>query len=625
MCGIAGLVDLKGREVRKETIKTMTDAIKHRGPDGEGQWVHENVGIGHRRLSIIDLSDAAAQPMFSPDSRYALTYNGEIYNYKEIRLELEALGNQFRTASDSEVLLVALIQWKAKALIKFNGMFAFAFYDTLTGEILFARDRYGIKPLYYSLQDSYFTFGSEQKAIKALHTYSSDFDKEAFIEYLTFQNIFTNSTFEKEIKILQPGHFMKFNTKKYSTPVENQYWDFHFNETEFEATDEDYQEELDRLFVKAVERTLISDVEVGSYLSGGMDSGSITAVASRQINNLNTFTVGFDLSAASGIELGYDERAKAAVMAREFKTIHHEYLLSSDDMEKSLRDLVWHLEEPRVGQSYPNFYAAKLARSKVKVVLSGAGGDELFGGYPWRYYIGSSSANFNDYIDSYYTYWQRLLDNQTLKKLTNPIAHETKSVWTRDIFETVFLTHKNRLQRPEDYVNHSMYFEAKTFLQGLLIVEDKLSMAHGLETRLPFLDNDLVNFALSLPVRMRLKNLTNQVRIDENTSSGKKEAFFAQTSDGKLLLRKTMARYLNPAVTSRAKQGFSSPDSSWFKDDQSGFVKRTLLSKSNPLFELVDKNIVRELLAEHQNGYRNRRLLIWSLLYMTIYLEGTTK
>jgi asparagine synthase (glutamine-hydrolysing) len=159
MCGIAGLVDLKGREVRKDSIKAMTDSIKHRGPDGEGQWVYENIGIGHRRLAIIDLSDAAAQPMHSSDRRYVLTYCGEIYNYKEIRKELESLGKQFHTKSDSEVLLLSLIQWKEKALIKFNGMFAFAFYDTLKNELLLARDRYGIKPLYYSLQDSYFSFG----------------------------------------------------------------------------------------------------------------------------------------------------------------------------------------------------------------------------------------------------------------------------------------------------------------------------------------------------------------------------------------------------------------------------------------------------------------------------------
>ncbi len=617
MCGIAGLVDLKGREVRKETIKVMTDALKHRGPDGEGQWVHENVGIGHRRLAIIDLSDAASQPMQSRDERYILSYNGEIYNYKEIQKELEALGYQFHTKSDSEVLLFSLIEWKEKALIRFNGMFAFAFYDSLSGYMLLGRDRYGIKPLYYSMQDSYFAFGSEQKAIKSRSNFSSILDKEALLEYMTFQNIFTDKTLERDIKLLPAGHFIQVNTKRVSSIEPRQYWDYHFSEPEKPNLEEEYVEELDRLFQQAVKRTLISDVEIGAYLSGGMDSGSITAVAARQNPNLKTFTVGFDLSSASGIELGFDERSKAEAMSAMFKTEHYEAVLKAGDMEKSLSSLVWHLEEPRVGQSYPNLFAAKLASKWVKVVLSGAGGDELFGGYPWRYYKGAGSANFREYIDGYYLYWQRLVDNKGLRRIFSPIASDVSGVWTRDIFENVFKSHANNLKSPADYVNHSLYFEAKTFLHGLFVVEDKLSMAHSLETRVPFMDNDLVDFAMRLPVALKVRDLSPQKRVNENVQGNKKADYLNQTNDGKYLLRKTMANYTTSSVTERAKQGFSSPDATWFRGESIEFVKKRLSSPSAPLYSIFDFDEVQIKLQEHYNGIENRRLFIWSLLYLS--------
>ena len=620
MCGIAGLIDFKGREVRKETIKAMTDAIKHRGPDGEGQWTNENVGIGHRRLAIIDLTDAALQPMQTVDKRYILSYNGEIYNYREIRKELEGLGHQFISASDSEVLLLALVQWRENALIKFNGMFAFAFHDTLTGEMILARDRYGIKPLYYSLQDSYFAFGSEQKAITSRSSFKTDIDKEALIEYMTFQNIFTDKTLDPNIKLLQAGHYLLLNSKQISEILPKQYWDYHFSEPEKSKSEEEYMEELDRLFQQAVKRTLISDVEIGSYLSGGMDSGSITAIAARENPNLKTFTVGFDLSSASGIELGFDERSKAEAMSAMFKTEHYEIILKAGDMEKSLRNLVWHLEEPRVGQSYPNLYAAKLASKWVKVVLSGAGGDELFGGYPWRYYQAAESKNFDEYVDAYYLYWQRLVDNKSLKRMFAPISNEISGVWTRDIFESVFNSHANELKTPQDYVNHSLYFEAKTFLHGLFVVEDKLSMANSLETRVPFMDNDLVDFAVKLPMSLKIKNLAPGSRINENTPGNKRANYLNKTNDGKYLLRKTMARYTTTKVSERDKQGFSSPDASWFRGESIDYVKKCLNSKNSAIYSVLDFNEVQLKLNEHFNGLENRRLLIWSMLYLNEYL-----
>jgi asparagine synthase (glutamine-hydrolysing) len=616
MCGIVGLVDLKGREVSIESVKAMSDAIAHRGPDGEGQWVFKNVGIGHRRLAIIDLTEAAAQPMISEDGRYVLTYNGEIYNYKEIRKELEALGYIFYSQSDTEVLLASLIVWKEKALLKFNGMFAFAFFDKLKDEILLTRDRYGIKPLYYSLQDSYFAFGSEQKAIKARYNFRSALNKEALLEYMTFQNIFTNKTFEKDIKLLEAGHYMIINTKTGLSKNPIQYWDYDFTETKDSASEEEYTEELDRLFQQAVKRTLISDVEIGSYLSGGIDSGAITAIASLNNPKLKTFTVGFELLNISGPEINFDERLEAKAMSAFLKTHHFEMLLQSTDMENSIDKLVLCLEEPRIGQSYPNLYAAKLARKEVKVVLSGSGGDEIFGGYPWRYYQGASSQNFRDYIDGYYLYWQRLVDNQSIKKIFSPISTEVHHVWTRDIFESIFKKQIGKLSSPEDYVNQSLYFEAKTFLHSLLIVEDKLSMAYGLETRVPFLDNDLVDFASKLPVNLKVKNLLDSSRIDENSGVNKKLDYYIKTNDGKYLLRKVLGKYVPKDTTERVKQGFSAPDSSWFRGQSINFVKNRLEPKDQKLYNYFDYTEIQKKLSEHFEGKSNRRLLIWSLLYL---------
>jgi asparagine synthase (glutamine-hydrolysing) len=382
-------------------------------------------------------------------------------------------------------------------------------------------------------------------------------------------------------------------------------------------------EELDRLFRQAVNRQLVSDVELGCYLSGGMDSGSITAIASQSFPNLKTFTCGFDLSSASGIELAYDERPKAEAMSARFKTEHYEMVLKAGDMERCLPKLAWHLEEPRVGQSYPNYYAAKLASKFVKVVLAGSGGDELFGGYPWRYYRAANSQNFEHYIDQYYQYWQRMVSNQQIKQMFAPVQSEVSGVWTRDIFRDVFATHDNVLERPEDYINHSLYFEAKTFLHGLLVVEDKLSMAHSLESRVPFMDNDLVDFAMQCPVGLKLNNLAEVLRINENESGSKQEKFFKKTSDGKQILRNMMSSYIPTDITRAEKQGFSSPDASWFKGESIDFVKRTLLNENARIYEILDVKAVAPLIKQHLTGEHNRRLLIWSLLNVEAWMKDS--
>ena len=625
MCGIAGYLNFRKEPASAEIVRRMTDAIAHRGPDGEGYWIEDNAGLGHRRLAIIDPSPAGHQPMISRDGQVVLSYNGEIYNFRELRAELEALGHAFHSHTDTEVLLNAWVEWGESCVGRLNGMFAFAVWDKRENVLFLVRDRYGIKPLYYASWGSTFLFGSEQKAILAHPEARRGLDKKALLEYFTFQNIFTDRTLMENIKLLPPATIARLSPAGAGTGDcglrRKTYWDFRFREPDRPLDPRECREELDRLLRQAVSRQLVSDVDLGSYLSGGMDSGTLTALAARELPYIKTFTCGFDLTSASGIEMAFDERGKAEAMSARFKTEHYEMVLKAGDMERCLPKLAWHIEEPRVGQSYPNYYAAQLAGKFVKVVLSGAGGNELFGGYPWRYYRATVCNDFEHYIDQYYRYWQRLADNRDLKRIFAPIRAEVQDVWTRDIFRDVFLTHDNALDRPEDYINHSLYFEAKTFLHGLFVIEDKLSMAHGLETRVPFLDNDLVDFAMQCPVNFKLNNLAEVVRINENEFGDKQGQFFKKTKDGKQILRDVMRNYIPDDIANAEKQGFSAPDASWFKGESIEFVKRVLLARDARIYDLFDREAVQALVGEHLDGKQNRRLLIWSLLNVETYLE----
>jgi len=607
-------VHLDGAPASPVRLKRMTDALVHRGPDGEGQYVDGSVGLGHRRLAIIDLSPAGRQPMVTADERYVLSYNGEVYNFQELRAELQALGHRFNSRTDSEVVLHALAQWGTDALLRFNGMFALALWDRRTRKLLLARDRFGIKPLYYAAAGTTFLFASEVKGIIAHGQYRPDIDLAGLYEYFTFQNFFTPRTLFAGVKLLDPGSCLEIDLDRSRVGPVTRYWDYEFRDREPQTDDEAYVEELDRLFQQAVLRQLVSDVDVGSYLSGGMDSGSITAIASKQISNLKSFTCGFDLRSASGLELSFDEREAAEYMSYLFGTEHYEMVLKAGDLERVLPRLAWHLEEPRVGQCYPNFYVAQLAGKFVKVALSGAGGDELFGGYPWRYYRAVVNEDFEQYVDKYFSYWQRLLPNGAAPRVFAPVWDAVRDVDPREIFSGVFDHHAAELRRPEDYVNHSLYMEAKTFLQGLLVVEDKLSMAHSLETRVPFLDNDLVDFAMRIPVRLKLGNLTEVVRMNENEPALKTAKYFQRTNDGKLILRKMMMRHIPQEVVEREKQGFSAPDASWFKGDSIDYVRRTLFDQPAMIYDYLDRSAVQKLVLDHLEGRENRRLLIWSLL-----------
>lgn len=621
MCGVTGYLNKDGVPASSVVVQRMADALAHRGPDGEGTWVEGPVALGHRRLAIIDLTPTGAQPMRSADGRYVISYNGEIYNYRELRIELEACGHRFHSTSDTEVMLEAFAEWGTRAIDRFNGMFALALWDRKEQRLLLARDRYGIKPLYYVELGGAILFGSEVKALLKHGAAKAELDCEALLEYMTFQNFFTDRTLFKNVRMLPAGSFLEVSGDGRKLRLEH-YWDFAFAEPEQRMSIEDYRHETDRLFRQAVSRQLVSDVPVASYLSGGIDSGSITAIAASLVPHMRSFTVGFDMHSASGIELNFDERGAAEFMSYKFGTEHYEMVLKAGDMVRCLPHMCWHLEEPRVGQSYPNYYASKLVSRFNKVVLAGVGGDELFAGYPWRYYRSDASSDFEHFIDAYYHYWHRLIPNKTLSRVFAPVRDQVKDVWTRDVFRDVFARHNGELSTPADYINHSLYFEAKTFLHGLLVVEDKLSMAHGLETRVPFLDNDLVDFSTKIPVEFKLDSLGQVEHLDENEPGRKPERYFARTKDGKQILRSVLSRYVTDEISSRTKQGFSAPDASWFRGESIDYVRETLCEGKPRIYDVLDRNSVVELIDDHLEGRHNRRLLIWSLLSVENWMRS---
>lgn len=615
MCGIAGIFNANGKPVSIEELKRMTDIIKHRGPDGEGYWTNSFIGFGHRRLSILDLSALGHQPMVSDCGQISITYNGEIYNFRELKVELERLGQSFLSTSDTEVVLKAYQQWGPSFVNKLNGMFAFGIWDGRNQTLFLARDRYGIKPLYYYYRDNTLVFASEIKSLLKHSKVSFGVSLPALDEYFSFQNIFSDKTLFEGVYLLPAGHTLSLELGDPAPPKRDKYWDYDFHCTNLFSDATEYVEELHRLFSQAVKRQLVSDVEIGCYLSGGIDSGAITSIAASTFPNLKSFTGGFDLSSASGMELGMDERTKAEFLSSRYRTEHYEVVLKAGDMERVMPKLIWHLEDLRVGQSYPNYYVSRLASKFVKVVLSGAGGDEMFAGYPWRYYRAVSNDDIVHYTDKYYAYWQRLIGDSQKKNFFRPnVLKALPPNHTRNVFGSVIDGKKFVLLSPEEYVNCSLYFESKTFLHGLLEVEDKLSMAHGLETRVPFLDNDLVDFAMRVPVGLKLKNLNEAIRLNENQSGAKEQTYFEQTNDGKILLRQAFSRYVPQDYSNAPKLGFSAPDATWFKGQSIDYIRDLLFDKKARIYDYIEPKVAQSLMNEHFSGTTNRRLLIWSLL-----------
>jgi asparagine synthase (glutamine-hydrolysing) len=614
MCGIVGVFNLNGEPFALNNLKQMAEAISHRGPDGDGYYLKDNIALAHKRLAIIDTSARGAQPMSSKNGEWIIVFNGCIYNFLELKQELMSKGHEFVSTTDTEVISEGLAAYGPSFFERLNGMFAVGAWNTQTSTLYLSRDRYGVKPLYYWFNGKSIVFASEIKAILQHPKYSISINTSALNEYFTFQNMFTYQTLFKDIFMLPPANTVKLESTS-SSVKHFSWWDFDFTRPDESMSFEDAVSETNRLFKQAVTRQMISDVPVGSYLSGGMDSGSITAIASNHVNRLSTFTCGFDMSEVTGVEANYDERRDAELMANHFKTEHFEQVINAGDLKWSLPRVVYHLEDLRVGMSYPNYYISRLASKFVKVCLQGTGGDELYGGYPWRYYRVFQSLNQNSFFDNYYGFWQRLVKDEEKHSLfTNKVLKDIDKSQPRTVFENVFRFNGNlKYNTPEEHIQNSMYFEIKTFLAGLLVVGDKLAMANGLEERFPFLDNDLVNFAQIIPVRYKLGNLENMKRMDEN-QFGNKHKLYQDYDDGKNVLRKAMMNFMPEKIINRKKQGFSAPDESWYRGENAKYIKELLMNKNTVSADFINLDYVHKIINEHIDDHKNHRLLIWSFM-----------
>ncbi len=593
MCGIAAVLDRSGRWIEQPELLRMTDAMRHRGPDDEGWYAGHGIGLGNRRLSIIDLSSAGHQPMSNEDGTIWITFNGMIYNYRELRRELHALGHRFRSASDTEVIVHAYEEWGEDCLRRFDGMFAFAIWDANARSLLAARDRFGVKPVYWAEHDGRFILGSELKVVLAAGV-PRRADANAVVEYFTFQNVFSDRTLMAGVHALPAGSLIRADADGVAI---RRWWDYEFDPDGSRSLEQwggDVREALEA----AVDRQLVSDVPVGSYLSGGLDSGSLVALASQRVPRLMTFTGGFDLSSVEGLELVFDERASAESLSSRFRTEHYEMVMHEGDMAYALPDLIWHLEDLRVGMCYQNYYIARLASKFVKVSLSGAGGDELFGGYPWRYERVADLHRADDFDRTYFDYWCRLVPPAQHASFFTAATRAAAGVDTFDTFRDVLAP----VQGLDPY-SKALYFERKTFLDGLLVVEDRVSMAHSLEARVPFLDNGLAELAGRIPSQL-----------------------LCSGSEGKPVLRAAAAKLLPDEIVRAKKQGFSPPDQSWYRGPTMDYIRAILLDERSLSRGWFEPDAVRRTIAEHIEGRINHRLLLWSLLsfewWNRLFLDG---
>jgi len=575
--------------------------MAHRGPDGSGAWSEGEVAFGHRRLAVLDPSAAGAQPMLG-SAGDVIVFNGEIYNHLDLRRELANAGALFSSRSDTETILRAYEIWGTSCFARFDGMFAIAIWDRRRRELILARDRFGVKPLYIHERGGLLVAASEIKAILAHPTVGRGLDPGALGEYLGFQNILSERTLFQGVTVFPPGEVAVYGerTSRFC------YWQVPWRRGGFTGTSAEAVGEISRTFAAAVKRQLLSDVPIGSFLSGGIDSCSIVAVASRELGRIRTFTGGFDLSSASGLELVFDERQVAERVSYLCRSEHYEMVMHAGDMEQVMPDLIWHLEDLRVGQCYPNYYISRLASKFVKVALSGCGGDEIFGGYPWRYAVCRPQQGRAAFLDALYRQWLRLTDDAGRDGLLLPeVARATAQRPPREVFEAIFPTDLD-LSDYEGRLSACLAFEQRSFLHGLLVVEDRVSMAHSLETRVPFLDHALVDLAGAIPASWH---------VDLEGPEADLKLM------GKRLLRQAVADLVPEEVARRGKQGFSAPDASWFRGESIDYVNRLLRDPEARIFAYLDYRTVGRFLDEHTQGRHNHRLLIWSLTSLEWWLR----
>jgi asparagine synthase (glutamine-hydrolysing) len=615
MCGIAGVVyGDRSRVVTLNEVKRMSDTLTHRGPDDEGFFVDRNAGLGMRRLNIIDLV-TGHQPISNEDGSIWIVFNGEIYNYPELRKELEKKGHKFSTNSDTETIVHAYEEYGENCVKNLNGMFAFAIWDLPRQRLVLARDRLGVKPLYYFLNDRLLVFGSEPRAILQHPEVPAALDLEALDSYLTFEYVPAPLSIFQGIKKLPPGHLLIKEDGKVSI---QRYWEIQYNR--LQGSEEDLCQALGGLLEDSVRRRLLSDVPLGAFLSGGIDSSTVVCLMAQIMDRpVKTFSIGFE-------DPSYNETGYARIVARHFGTDHHELTIKPDVVDLVQR-VVSHLNEPLADVSvFPTYLVSQLARRSVTVVLSGDGGDELFAGYDW--YVA-------DRIASYYQKLPGELRRRWIPLLLSRIPPSSKKKGAvnklkrfvegaalpqplRHFRWSTFLTEdgKGRLYSAElkrsaaeldagarfvayleavegaDPLWRQQFADIKTYLvDDILAKVDRMSMANSLEARTPFLDYRVVEFAAGLPSHLKLKGL--------------------QT---KYLLKQCMAARLPKEILHRKKEGFSIPIKNWLKKELRPLMEDVLSEQRIKREGLFDASCIARLKADHLSGAANNSHQLWSLI-----------
>jgi asparagine synthase (glutamine-hydrolysing) len=632
MCGICGIVGHQSQPGWSDRLDRMTGVVRHRGPDDVGRHVEPGVALGHRRLTIIDLTSAGHQPMTNEDGTLWLTYNGEIYNHRDVRTELVARGHRYHSETDSETILHAYEEWGERAVERFRGMFAFGLWDRRNRRLWLVRDRLGVKPLYYAVTGDRLVFASEIKSIFESGVVAPALDPHALPEYLTFGYLGGERTMFAGVRRLLPGSHLIWERGEIHT---TQYWDVTFQPTAqgADAAEASLAHELLERLDESVRLRLMSDVPLGVFLSGGLDSSAIAAIAAKHVSGqLNTFSVGFERQYHS-------ELPHARVVAQHIGANHHEVVLTSDDFITSLPRLIWHEDEPIWGPPSVALYAvAELAGRTVKVVLTGEGSDELFAGYD-RYWMTAWNARVATSYNLLPSTARRiirraLLDGPLPERARRALGHTPLGrentieslifdnwfgVFGHDMLRRfgttqlqemlagtdVYEAHRCEFERDAevDVIDRMLRTDVKCSLVELLMKQDQMSMAASIESRVPFLDHKLVEFAASVPNRFKIRN-----------------------HNGKHLLKRALEGVLPDQIIHRRKEGFPVPFDLWLRERFLPQIRAVLLDGEAFTANWIRPDATRSLLDDHAAGRANATRQIWNLfsleLWARVFLGG---
>lgn len=620
MCGICGKINFNSEPIDSKLIHSMAEVLNHRGPDDMGVYVNGNVGLGHKRLSIIDLSGEARQPMSNEDSSIWIVYNGEIYNFQELKKTLEEKGHIFRSRSDTEVIIHLYEDSGIECVKLLRGMFAFAIWDENKKRLFLARDRIGKKPLNYAVKNDFLIFASEIKSILEDPDIKREVNSDSLHHYLTYQYVPHPETMFMGIKKLLPGHILVWEQGKIKI---EQYWSLSYKD-KVKLTEEECSERLLELLTEATKIRLISDVPLGAFLSGGIDSSAIVAIMSKISNKpVKTFSIGFK-------EKSFNELKYAKTIAKLFNTEHREYIVEPDCLEV-LPKLIWHFDEPFAdSSSIAVYYLARMTHQEVTVALNGDGGDESFAGYK-RYamnkmaniyslaplFIRNTITGFikgfpestakNGFIKNFkrfvkgtnfskenrYGYWMSIFDNESKNNLyseyfKNRLANTNS--WD-------YIAENYRKCDVIDLLDSTLFVDVMTYLPcDLLTKVDITSMANSLECRSPFLDHKLMEFCASIPSNLKLKGITT-----------------------KYILKKALKKILPSGILQRKKAGFGVPVGSWFRNELKRYGYETLLSQKSIERGYFDKDALKRLLDEHCSGKIDHGHRIWALVNLELW------